>query len=114
MPGSTFKDRYYTHTQSLEHRHVNSTALSTYIWKQRDKGKFCEKIAECDESVCNHSLTWNIKAKTGVYNAGAKFCDNCLTEKTYIMLADTTNMLNVITEILNKCRHMLKYTLGNI
>ena len=111
---STFKDRYYGHTHSLEHRHVNSTALSTYIWKLRDKGKFCETTSQCAEGVCNHSLTWNIKAKTGVYNTGAKFCDNCLTEKTYILLADPTNMLNVRTEILNKCRHMLKFTLGNI
>ena len=45
---------------------------------------------------------------------GARFCDVCLTEKTYIMLADKKESLNVRSEILNKCRHMAKFTLEKI
>ena len=99
--GGTFKGRYGGHKYSLKHRNTNSTALSTYVWAQRDKGKNCE-------------ISWKIRAKTGVYTAGAKFCDLCLTEKTHIMLADPLESLNVQTEILNKCRHMAKFTLGKI
>ena len=76
--------------------------MSTYIWKQWEKERIYPKI------------TWNIKAKTGVYTAGAKFCDVCITEKTLIMLADPAVSLNSRTEILNKCRHMAKFTLDNI
>ena len=65
---------------------------------KKDAGK------ECD-------ITWEIKAKSGVYKPGAKFCDVCLTEKTFIMLADPKESLNARTEILNKCRHVAKYTL---
>ena len=75
--------------------------MSTYYWSQKRKGR-------------NPEVTWKIKAKCGVYTAGAKFCDVCLTEKTYIMLADKSEYLNVRTEILNKCRHRKKFTLEEI
>ena len=61
-----------------------------------------------------HEVSWKIKAKTGVYNAGAKYCDICLTEKMHIMLADPQESLNVRSEILNKCRHKSKFTLAKI
>ncbi len=47
-----------------------------------------------------HKISWSIRAKTGVYTAGAKFCDVCLTEKTHILLADPKESLNIRTEIL--------------
>ena len=59
-------------------------------------------------------IVWKIKKRTSVYTAGAKFCDVCLTEKTYIMLAEPKDFLNTRTEILNKCRHKLKFTLAMI
>ena len=99
--GGTFKSRYTSHKHSLANRNANSTALSSYVWAKRDDGKYCQ-------------ISWKIIAKTGVYTAGARFCDVCLTEKTHIMLADPNQSLNVRTEILNKCRHMTKYTLGKI
>ena len=99
--GGTFKTRYNNHKYTLNNKNANSTALSSYVWSQREAGKNCE-------------ITWKIIARAGVYAAGSKFCDVCLTEKTYIMLADPKKSLNVRSEILNKCRHMAKYTLGKI
>ena len=58
---------------------------------------------------CN--ITWKIIAKTSVYTPGARFCDVCLTEKIYIMLADKKESLNARLEVLNKCRHMAKFKL---
>ena len=98
--GNTFKERYYGHTSNLEHENTNGTTLSSYVWAKRNKGKMPK-------------ITWNTKAKTSVYSAGAKFCDCCLTEKTLIMLSNPLEYLNQRTEILNKCRHMAKYTLQN-
>ena len=84
----TFKDRYYGHKSSLKNRDANSTTLSSYVWKLKDSGK-------------EYDITWSIRAKTGVYTAGAKFCDVCLTEKMHIMLAEPKESLNIRSEILN-------------
>ena len=59
-----------------------------------------------------HQISWKIVAKTRVYTARAKYCDVCLSEKMYIMLADTKECLNVRSEILNKCHHKSKFTLA--
>ena len=99
--GRTLKERYSTHKHSFNNRNANSTALSSYVWKLKD-------------SEHEHEISWNIKAKSGVYTAGAKYCDVCLTEKTHIMLANPKESLNVRTEILNKCRHKAKFTLAKI
>ena len=69
--GVTFKSRYKNQKHTLDNRNANSTALSSYVWVQRDVGKHCD-------------ITWKIKPKTGAYTAGAIYCDVCLTEKTYI------------------------------
>ena len=102
--GETFKDRYKGHKHNFKNPDSNHTALSKYAWELRGKGKKCELS----------DVTWSIKARTGVYTAGAKFCDNCLTEKTFIMLANQQKSLNLRTEILNKCRHMAKFKLANL
>ena len=49
-----------------------------------------------------------------IYSAGAKYCDLCLTEKTIIMLADKKSCLNIRSEILRKCPHISKFTLGMV
>ena len=99
--GGTFKTRYNNHKYTLNNRNANSTALSSYVWSEKDAGK-------------SYEINWKIIARAGVYAAGSKFCDVCLTEKTHIMLADPKKSLNVRSEILNKCRHMTKCTLGKI
>ena len=59
-------------------------------------------------------LKWIIKKKAQVYSAGAKYCDLCLTEKTIIMPADKKSCLNIRSEILRKCPHISKFTLGMV
>ena len=97
----TFKGRYGGHKHNFKNRDANSTTLSTYVHTLEDAKK-------------EYDITWSIRAKTGVYTAGAKFCDVCLTEKTYIMLAEPKDSLNVRSEILNTCRHKAKFTLANL
>ena len=80
---------------------LDFAALSSYVWTLKDTGK-------------EYKISWNIVARTGVYTAGAKFCDVCLTEKTYIMLAEPKESLNIRSEILNKCRHKSKFMLAKI
>ena len=99
--GLTFKERYYGHKRSLDNREANSTALSSHVWALKDAEK-------------EYEISWSIRAKTGVYTAGAKFCDVCLTEKTHILLAEPKDSLNVRSEILNTCRHKAKFTLAKL
>ena len=58
-------------------------------------------------------LKWSIKKKAQVYSAGAKYCDLCPTEKNIIMPADK-NCTNIRSEILRKCPHIRKFTLGMV
>ena len=54
--GGTFKTRYNNHKYTLNNKNANSTALSSYVWSQREAGKNCE-------------ITWKIIARAGVYAA---------------------------------------------
>ena len=85
---------------NLENREDYGTALSKYVWFLKDND-------------VRFDLKWSIKKKAQVYTAGAKYCDLCLTEKTIIMLADK-NCINIRTEILRKCPHIRKFTLGMV
>ena len=100
LAGTTFKKRYSGHRSNLENREDNGTALSKYVWFLRDNN-------------ARFDLKWSIKKKAKVYSAGAKYCDLCLTEKTIIMLADK-NCINIRSEILRKCPHIRKFTLGMV
>ena len=64
--GSRLKTRFNNHKYKLNNRNAKSTALSTYVWSQKDARKNCE-------------ITWKILARAGVYAGGSKFCDVCLT-----------------------------------
>ena len=100
LAGSTFKQRYYGHRNNLANKESYGTALSKYIWYLRDRN-------------VNYSLSWSIKKRAHVYQAGAKYCDLCLTEKTIIMLAEN-NCLNIRSEILRLCPHIRKHTLAMV
>ena len=95
------KERCSTQKRNLNNRNANSTALSSYVWTLKDAEE-------------EYKISWNIVARTGVYTAGAKFCDLCLTEKTYFILAEPKESVNIRSEILNKCRHKSKFMLAKI
>ena len=67
----------YTHLISEIKKYRNRTALSTYIWEQKNN-----KI--------NTNIKWEILSKCNTYKAGSKRCDLCLTEKLVTMKKEGT------------------------
>ena len=77
------------------------------IWQEKWQGTEWTKILRTDSSDSPK------RKQAHVYSEGAKYCDLCLTEKNIIMLADK-NGINIQSEILRKCPHIRKFTLGII
>ena len=102
----TFKQRYNGHKFNLEHRESNHTTLSAKHWQLVDEN-------------LNPRISWKISHKAHAYQPGKTCgCDLCLTEKVVILLGHdgpekiprSTILLNRRTELLQKCRHMRKFT----
>ena len=85
----------------MRHRDAPQTTLSSYCW-------------ECTDEGHEPAIEWSIKTKGHPFSSGSKKCDLCLTEKTTIFYADQTNLLNKRSELLEKCRHKLKFCLSEI
>ena len=75
--------------------HKSVSRLEIFVWKQVDFG----------ENIKIDDIKWSLKSKTVPYRAGAKYCDTCLTEKTYIALSEPNDILNSRKEIVSKCPH---------
>ena len=95
----TFKRRYNAHTSSFRHE---SQRLSTELSK---------KVWELKEQNIPFNLKWTILKHGQPYRGGMRTCDLCLTEKLCILDSQHKNLLNKRREILNKCRHMNKFSL---
>ena len=92
-----FKTRYYNHVKSFKSRANRSdTELSKYLWTLKD-------------SNIPFTLVWSIAAKTFKYKCGSRKCDLCTTEKYFIAMTQTNNLLNKKSEIVSKCRHRTKF-----
>ena len=101
MTGRTFKKRYTEHRGALRNRKTakrNPIKLSKHVWSLKDRN-------------IQPEMQWKVRAKTGIYFPGAKFCDTCITEKLFILEADKRTCLNQRTEILTKCIHKRKHSL---
>ena len=97
----TFKRRFNNHKASFLHiNKKNSTTLSHYMWRQRDKG-------------IETNITWEPISITRPYTRGGRDCSLCLTEKATIARGDSYLMLNKRAEVMNKCRHKLPHMLIN-
>ena len=97
----TFKRRFNNHKASFLHiNKKNSTTLSHYMWRQRDKG-------------IETNITWEPVSITRPYTRGGRDCSLCLTEKATFARGDSYLMLNKRTEVMNKCRHKLPHMLIN-
>ena len=96
MSGRPFIDRYKEHRGNVRHPHQKGTKLSQYIHKQNN---------DYGDNIEFKDLNWSLKSKTTPYRAGARWCDTCLTEKTYITLAKPSESLNLRKEIVSKCPH---------
>ena len=101
MTGRTFKSRYVEHRGALNNKKTaasKSTKLSKHVWSLKERN-------------IQHEIKWKVRAETGLYFPGAKYCDTCTTEKLLILEADRKTCLNQRTEILTKCIHMRNFTL---
>lgn len=91
--GSTFKVRYGLHKASLKHqKHGNPTALSTYIWEEREKGNTPE---------IKWSIVKEIKGKYSQKNG----CPLCNREKLEIARSNKKKLLNKRNELKANCIH---------
>ena len=101
--GSTtdFKKRYAVHKHSLTNRATNQTALSSHVWKLKDR-----KIP--------FEIKWSRKVKAYPFASGGRACDLCLSEKLIILLADKDKTINKRDELLETCRHRRKHLLVSI
>ena len=101
MTGCPFIDRWKEHRGNLRHKHQNGTKLSKYIWRQKDFG----------ENITMKDIKWCLKTKAVPYKAGSRYCDTCLSEKTYIALSKPNDILNLRKEIVGKCPHKRAFKL---
>jgi hypothetical protein len=99
---TSFKKRFANHKESFAKESKSSaTTLSKHIWDLKGKG-------------LPHSIKWEIVKRCGPYKCGTRRCDLCLSEKYYILEADSEHCLNKNSELLQKCRHANKFKLANI
>ena len=93
---TSFKGRFRSHTRDFRHkRYVNSTEISTYMWKLKE-----EKITA--------NIKWNIMSIVhGTPKGGV--CKLCLTEKLWLLKHfNYKYLLNKKSEFISKCRHKNK------
>ena len=104
----TFKESFNEHQSSFNpntkekkdgEKEKKTSTLATYVLKCKKKG-------------LNPIITWSIKSRAHAYSSGSRQCDLCLTEKTTILHANPAKTLNRRDELLSKCTHKRKYTLG--
>ena len=98
MTEHDFKPRFNGHTSLIKHRkHVNSTALSKYIWELKDKSTKLE-------------IKWSIVKRANAFKADSKICYLCLAEKLCILnFKNKKNLLHKRSELISKCRHDSKF-----
>ena len=95
-----FKERRKEHLKTFNNPRLRSDSkLSEEVWKIKDAGG-------------TPQVTWKILEKSKSYNPQAKRCALCLTEKLAIAEHEENNLLNKRSEIVAKCRHMLKFELA--
>lgn len=99
LTANSFKERYTQHKASMKHENLaHSTALSAHIWDLKKEGK-------------SPTLSWSIVKRAPAYSKETQNCQLCLSEKTFILLANEKTSLNKRKEILSKCRHRDKWLL---
>ena len=102
LTSNTFKQRYYSHTNTFKYRDSDkSTTLSTHTWNLKDKNE-------------NYDISWEIVDRAPPYNPTTKKCRLCQREKYYIVFEPDGATLNKRSELYNTCRHRLKDLLNNI
>ena len=98
-----FKQRFYNHRMSFNYEgHSTDTTLSKYVWEVKRKLKIMP------------SLKWYIVISIPAYSNFPKKYQLCLQEKFEILNYPNLNeLLNKISELISKCRHVNKFLLSN-
>ena len=101
LTANSFKQRFTAHKATSTHeKQAGHTALAGHIWNLKSND-------------IPFNTTWSILKQAPPYSKETKSCQLCLTEKTYISIADSNLSLNKRNEILSKCRHRDKFLLKN-
>ena len=96
---TTWKDRYSTHLTSFHlWKYEKTCSLAGYIWKLKDQN-------------ISYNIKWKILKVVNSYKKESKRCMLCLTEKTMILHADKSLLINKRRELFNKCLHRKKHKL---
>ena len=102
LASRTFKERFYGHTSSFNHRDSSSsTTLSSYLWGLKDHNK-------------NFNLSWSIIDRGKAFNPVTKRCNLCIKEKFHIIFQPEGASLNKRSELFSTCRHRKKNLLCNL
>ena len=97
-----FKSRWGNHKSSFSNPlRKSETCLSKYIWSLK-------------EQDIPFEIKWTLHKQSFPYQCGSRKCDICLSEKLEILNGDPKVLLNKRSEIMNKCRHRLKFKLSKV
>ena len=97
-----FKARLANHKSSFAHAgKKNDTCLAKFIWNLKGQNIPFE-------------IKWSLHKQAFPYQCGARTCDLCLSEKLEILKGNPDALINKRSEIMNKCRHRLKYKLRSV
>ena len=100
---NSFKSRHSGHKTSFKHpKYKTQTRLSRAIWRLKESNP-----------PIPFKLKFSILKLARAYTRESKKCHLCAVEKTFIAFSDPSSMLNLRSELLNKCRHRRKHLLFN-
>ena len=93
---------YRNHTRDFKgEKYENRTKMAKYIWQLKGDN-------------INHSIKYLIASKVRG-NCSSIICQLCLTEKLWIInLINNKDLLNKKSELINKCRYLIKSLLANV
>ena len=99
-----FKTRWRNHKSSfkIDSKRTDSK-LSAYVLELREQ-----------HGINDPNITWSIHQRRSPYRCGSRICDLCLSEKLAILKNDPGRSLNKKSEIMDKCRHRLKFKLVSV
>ena len=100
---SGHRQRHSGHKTSFKHlKYKTQTRLSRAIWRLKESNP-----------PIPFKLKFSILKLARAYTRESKNCHLCAVEKTFIAFSDPSSMLNLRSELLNKCRHRRKHLLFN-
>ena len=80
--------------------------------KEKNQTELSKKVKELKNSDENFEVVFKLIENATSYTPNTKKCNLCTAESFNILYSKHENLLNVKTEITNKCRHRSKYKIG--